>query len=43
MTKEYEKLKALCEIEGCACPEEHIVMREQANTPMWLRIWFRIR
>lgn len=42
MTKEYNKLKELCKKEGCFCPPEHIVYLEEANTNLYLRIWFAL-
>ena len=42
MDKDYEKLKSLCEIEGCHCMEEHEVRLAEANTPLCMRLWFKI-
>ena len=42
MNKEYAKLKALCEIEGCACEEEHKIRQMESNTPLCMRLWFKI-
>jgi hypothetical protein len=37
----YEKLQLECERVGCSCPKEHEVLLAEANTPLYLRIWFR--
>lgn len=36
----YEKLKTLCEKEGCRCPPKHDVVLGIANTLEWKRVFF---
>ena len=39
--KQYTKLKEECKKQGCFCPVDYICSSEIANTPLWLRIYFR--
>ena len=36
-----ERFKELCKKEGCYCPDFYKVMRDVANTPTYLRVYFR--
>ncbi len=41
--KNYEKLKKQCKKIGCFCPPEYEVRAKEANSSVWLRLWFKIK
>ena len=39
----YDILREICRVKGCNCPPMNEVLRNEANTPLHMRIWFQIK
>lgn len=40
---DYDELVRRCEEAGTYCPEEHVIHQQIANTPLHMRILFRMQ